>query len=223
MKTCVHPGVLIVFTTNADAGDDSVADSPGFFFSKVKTSIVDDRSMLPWADKETWETCAVPDPQDVRERDWFRIGFEPMFVDYTKSETWFVLFPSIEVRPVYITSVIEVRPVYITSVIEVRPVYITSDRCALWNDLTPGKDYTHIASTNFIQYNTICRCGLSAVRTSWGRSPALHAPRLLGIAMSLFVSTEIPRFRGNIMGWCENQPRTQTIFQELSKPALVVP
>lgn len=103
LRKWIHPGVSVVFTTNASAGDGSVTVSPGFF-SKLKTSIVDDRSMLSWADKGAWETGAAADSQAVQGRDWFRIGFEPMFVDYTKSGTWFILFSMIEVRPVYIMS-----------------------------------------------------------------------------------------------------------------------
>ena len=35
-----------------------------------------------------------------RERNWFRIGFEPTFVDFTKSGTWFTLMFLPEVKPV---------------------------------------------------------------------------------------------------------------------------
>lgn len=103
LRKWIHPGISVVFTTNDTADSGSATGSPGFF-SKLKTSIVDDQSMLSWADKGAWETGEATNPQDVQERDWFRIGFEPMFVDYTKSGTWFILFSMIEVRPVCIAS-----------------------------------------------------------------------------------------------------------------------
>ena len=32
-----------------------------------------------------------------RQGDWFRIGFEPVFVDYTKHGTWFIVISLVEV------------------------------------------------------------------------------------------------------------------------------
>lgn len=56
-------------------------------------------SLLSLFDKGAWETVMVGDDQSekVREWDWFRIGFEPMFVDYTASGTWFVSVLLVEV------------------------------------------------------------------------------------------------------------------------------
>lgn len=56
-------------------------------------------TLLSLADKGAWETVMGGDDQSekVREWDWFRIGFEPMFVDYTASGTWFVFVLLVEV------------------------------------------------------------------------------------------------------------------------------
>ena len=39
-----------------------------------------------------WHTVETADEEQWREGNWFRIGFEPLFVDFTKSGTWFVIF-----------------------------------------------------------------------------------------------------------------------------------
>lgn len=39
----------------------------------------------------------TPDNRNKRERDWFRIGFQPIFVDFTKSGSWFVVYTLMEV------------------------------------------------------------------------------------------------------------------------------
>lgn len=54
--------------------------------------------MFSWADKGRWETVDVQDPQTRRDGDRFRIGFEPIFVDYTKSGVWFVGFFLVQVH-----------------------------------------------------------------------------------------------------------------------------
>lgn len=100
----VHPGDFLIFKPYAGADNSSTAsDSPGFF-SKLKTSVLEDQSLLSWADKGQWETGSATDVQAVREGDWFRIGFEPMFVDFTRPGTWFALLSLIEVCPVNIAS-----------------------------------------------------------------------------------------------------------------------
>lgn len=101
LRVWIHPGVLLVFNTYATADDGSPADRPGIF-SRVRTSIVDDQSTLAWADKGEWETSEAENPQALREGDWFRLGFEPMFVDFTRSGTWYVLLSFVEVRMVFI-------------------------------------------------------------------------------------------------------------------------
>lgn len=56
-------------------------------------------SLFGWADRGHWETVQIKSDQRLEaEWNWFRIGFEPMFADYTKSGTWFVLISLFEVR-----------------------------------------------------------------------------------------------------------------------------
>lgn len=56
------------------------------------------QSLFSWADKGEWTTVATPDLKIDRERNWFRIGFEPIFEDYTKPGTWLVMIMLAEVR-----------------------------------------------------------------------------------------------------------------------------
>ena len=69
----------------------------GGFFSRFKSSWSEDYSLFSWADKGQWETVKTENRQLSREGDWFRIGFEPVFVDYTKRGTWFVMVSLVEV------------------------------------------------------------------------------------------------------------------------------
>lgn len=39
----------------------------------------------------SWETAQTNDDLLRNEWDWFRIGWQPVFVDYTKRGTWFVM------------------------------------------------------------------------------------------------------------------------------------
>ncbi|CAM9524910.1 unnamed protein product [Pylaiella littoralis] len=50
-----------------------------------------DGSLFSWADKGSWETVKTENPRLKKEWDWFRIGWEPVFADYTKRGTWFVM------------------------------------------------------------------------------------------------------------------------------------
>ncbi|CAM9748893.1 unnamed protein product [Ascophyllum nodosum] len=49
-----------------------------------------DRNLLCWADKGRWLTVQTSDGDLWRERNWFRVGFEPIFVDFTQYGAWFV-------------------------------------------------------------------------------------------------------------------------------------
>ena len=69
----------------------------GGFLSRFKSSWTEDYSLFSWADKGKWETVQMADREVSREGDWFRIGFEPVFVDYTKRGTWFVVISLVEV------------------------------------------------------------------------------------------------------------------------------
>lgn len=65
--------------------------------SRFRSSWREDYSLLSWADKGQWETVQTTDGHAQREENWFRIGFEPVFVDYTKRGSYFVLATLIEV------------------------------------------------------------------------------------------------------------------------------
>lgn len=51
-----------------------------------------------WAKKGVWRTAATEDVTERRLGDWFRIGFEPMFADFTQSGSWFAVYAVLEVR-----------------------------------------------------------------------------------------------------------------------------
>lgn len=99
----------IVFKPNAE--DDTIDSEGGFFSSvrsfaaKVGTSLKEDHSMFPWADKGQWESVETENKDVQRERDWFRIGFEPIFVDFTGGGAWFVVYSLIEVGAVSLAPV----------------------------------------------------------------------------------------------------------------------
>lgn len=99
----VRPDTLVVFTPNDadDAGEDVEggfsAPKPSFL-SRVKAGWKEDQSLFAWANKGTWETAETADEETRREAEWFRIGFEPLFVDFTKAGAWFVAFTMVEVK-----------------------------------------------------------------------------------------------------------------------------
>ena len=62
------------------------------FFTRMRTKSLLGYSIFSWADKGEWETVTTSgDVETIRNGDWFRIGFEPVFVDYTKEATWYIL------------------------------------------------------------------------------------------------------------------------------------
>ncbi len=109
--TKVRPDESIVFMPRANDNEDidestsSVTrgsfSSTRSFASKVQTSLKEDHSMFAWANKGRWESVPTTDTQVKRERDWFRIGFEPLFVDFTKNGSWFVVYTLIEVIRIF--------------------------------------------------------------------------------------------------------------------------
>lgn len=70
----------------------------GGFLSRFTSSLAEGNGLFSWADKGQWETVETENRRVSREGDWFRIGFEPIFVDYTKRGTWFIVILLIEVR-----------------------------------------------------------------------------------------------------------------------------
>lgn len=58
---------------------------------------MEDYSLFSWADKGQWETVQTPGRYVSRDGDWFRIGFEPIFVDFTKRGSWFIVISLLSV------------------------------------------------------------------------------------------------------------------------------
>lgn len=102
----VLPDSLIVFepkTIPVDPEDgldddaDSVDDQRSFY-TKVKTGLKEGGSLFAWADTGKWVTAERATQEAKREGDSFRIGFEPIFVDFTKTGSWFMAFSLFQVR-----------------------------------------------------------------------------------------------------------------------------
>ncbi|CAB1104649.1 unnamed protein product [Ectocarpus sp. CCAP 1310/34] len=66
------------------------------FFSKLLAGSRKDFSLFAWADKGQWETVQTSDVNARRDADWFRIGFEPLFADFTQAGSWFILYTLME-------------------------------------------------------------------------------------------------------------------------------
>eukprot|EP00904_Undaria_pinnatifida_P013952 jgi/Undpi1/9688/HiC_scaffold_27.g12144.m1 len=94
----VLPDALIVFETTTDSidpedghGDDDPDQQPSLY-SRVKNGLIEDGSFFSWADTGQWVTAERGNQEAKREGDSFRIGFEPIFVDFTKTGSWFMAF-----------------------------------------------------------------------------------------------------------------------------------
>ncbi|CAN0396544.1 unnamed protein product, partial [Ectocarpus sp. 12 AP-2014] len=48
--------------------------------------------LFSWADTGQWESVATNDQDIKREADWFRIGFEPLFIDLSKLGCFYLVF-----------------------------------------------------------------------------------------------------------------------------------
>ncbi len=103
----VRPDDTIVFMPRAiddeDGGESATGTGGSFssstrsFAAKVQASVKKDHSLFAWANKGRWESVETTETEVKRERDWFRIGFEPLFVDFTKDGSWFVVYMLLEV------------------------------------------------------------------------------------------------------------------------------
>ncbi|CAM9523853.1 unnamed protein product [Ectocarpus sp. 6 AP-2014] len=93
----VRPDELLIFKTyDEDGTNGNAPNCRGGFLSRFKSSWAENYSLFSWADKGQWETVQAPNRNITREGDWFRIGFEPVFVDYTKRGTWFIVISLVE-------------------------------------------------------------------------------------------------------------------------------
>lgn len=96
----VYPNEYIVFN---DYGDEGVNHNAALvagrrnFISKLRRSWSVDQNLFAWADKGRWKTDQAQGLQARQEGDRFRQGFEPMFVDFTKYGTLFVVLFLVEV------------------------------------------------------------------------------------------------------------------------------
>ncbi|CAN0463533.1 unnamed protein product, partial [Ectocarpus sp. 12 AP-2014] len=89
----------IVFILSADDAVEAESDlytSVRSFGSKVRHGLKESYSMFAWSNKGEWGSVDTPDEEDKRARDWFRIGFEPLFVDFTGAGSWFAIYALIE-------------------------------------------------------------------------------------------------------------------------------
>lgn len=95
----VRPHVLLAFERyeNDDASSPTSPDGRTSFVSKFQKGWKEDCSLFSWADKGQWEAIQGEHRPVSREDDWFRIGFEPVFVDYTKRGIWFIVISLVEV------------------------------------------------------------------------------------------------------------------------------
>lgn len=91
----VRPDDLIVFKLSSDEHM-GASDSRGVL-SKIREDWKEGRSLFSSLDKGQWHTVHTSDEDTRREGDRFRIGFEPLFVDFTKSGTWFVVISLVQV------------------------------------------------------------------------------------------------------------------------------
>eukprot|EP00752_Nemacystus_decipiens_P006426 g5789.t1 len=66
------------------------------FFSRVLKGLKEEQSMFAWANKGEWRTAPTDDMAELRLGDWFRIGFEPLFADFTQSGSWFAVYALLE-------------------------------------------------------------------------------------------------------------------------------
>ena len=73
------------------------ADTVRGFFATFRASWSQDYSLFSWAETGQWQTVEIADEETRREGNWFRIGFEPLFVDYTKLGSFFAVAALMEV------------------------------------------------------------------------------------------------------------------------------
>ncbi|CAM9523011.1 unnamed protein product [Ectocarpus sp. 12 AP-2014] len=91
----VRSDALIVFVSNPNR---VTSMGKNEFFSKLLAGSRKDFSLFGWADKGQWATVQTSDVEARRYANWFRIGFEPLFADFTQAGSWFIVYTLMEVR-----------------------------------------------------------------------------------------------------------------------------
>ena len=97
----VRPDVLLSFEPYDDDTDDGSSsaspDKRKNLRSRFQSALNADGSLFSWGDKGWWETIDDGHRPESREADWFRFGFEPVFLSYTKRGVYFVVVSLFEV------------------------------------------------------------------------------------------------------------------------------
>ena len=93
----IYPNEYIVFNECGDGGNGNAPVGRRNFFSRVMRSLSEDHKLFAWADKGQWGSDQEQSLQARREGDRFRKGFEPVFVDFTKEGTLFVVLFLVQV------------------------------------------------------------------------------------------------------------------------------
>lgn len=95
----VYPNEHVVFNEYGD-GPGADRDAPTGrrnFLSNLMGSWSEDHKLFAWADKGQWSTDQEQSLEARQEVDRFRKGFEPVFVDFTKGGTLFVVMFLVQV------------------------------------------------------------------------------------------------------------------------------
>ncbi|CAM9329857.1 unnamed protein product [Ectocarpus sp. 8 AP-2014] len=73
-------------------------DRRGFkgFSQRVIKGLKEEHSSLAWATTGAWRTADTDDTMGRRLGDWFRVGFDPLFVGFTHSGVWFSVYALFE-------------------------------------------------------------------------------------------------------------------------------
>eukprot|EP00904_Undaria_pinnatifida_P013948 jgi/Undpi1/9684/HiC_scaffold_27.g12140.m1 len=108
----VRPNDLIAFepTSSHSNPTDNLVGKVSFL-SRVLANWKESHSLISWADTGQWVTVektytesrpeddwiqTIVDEDSRREGDRFRIGFEPLFVDFTKTGSWFMVYSLVQ-------------------------------------------------------------------------------------------------------------------------------
>lgn len=92
---------LVVFQSiepQCDTDEGSFSDRIRRMASQMRQGLKEDTSLFSWANKGQWEAVNTDDDEIQREANYFRIGFEPLFIDCTKSGAWFTILSLVQVR-----------------------------------------------------------------------------------------------------------------------------